>query len=251
MAKFGKILLKERKGVKRAERSEVFLAVQKELKVPLTGLKPTNAGYVAFTERESDIDKLLTKKANEIIKKLGLETNVPPKVRAQRSVICRQLDPHVGARTADEIKTEINSSNSSLTVEQIIKFRDYTHVFKIEFETTDMAERAAMHGILSFNVKISPAQIEREKHYDILICFNCYKLDAHTQAYCDVPRRDVCSECSGNHNYRDCTSEYKKCLNCEGPHRTMAMICPVRKRIIESIKRQRKTYRGRSDRGRK
>ena len=48
----------------------------------------------------------------------------------------------------------------------------------------------------------------------------------------------VCSECAGNHSFKECTSRIKKCLNCHGPHRTMAMACPLKKEIIKRKRRE-------------
>ena len=47
-----------------------------------------------------------------------------------------------------------------------------------------------------------------------------------------------CSECGGDdHKWTECRNENKKCLNCGGPHRTLAMACPVKKEKIRE-KRQ-------------
>ena len=104
MVKFGRITLKGIREGDVACRADVFLNIQKELKVPLTGLKEIKIGYLAFTETESDLDKLLTKKATDTLAKLGLQTSVPPKIRAQRAVICRQIDSYVGEHTQEELR---------------------------------------------------------------------------------------------------------------------------------------------------
>ena len=96
-----------------------------------------------------------------------------------------------------------------------------------------MANKAIENGILAFNLKITPSQIQKERFVDLLMCFNCYALENHPTKDCpnlNSPKK--CSECSGDHDYRQCTSNTKKCLNCQGPHRTMAMSCPQRKKLI-------------------
>ena len=65
MVRFGKIVLKGAGEGAIADRAAVFLGIQKELKVLLTGLKPIKSGYLAMTETEQDVDKLLTVKARE------------------------------------------------------------------------------------------------------------------------------------------------------------------------------------------
>lgn len=240
MVKFGKIVLKGIRDREVASRGDIFRRVQGEIKVPLTGLKEIKVGLLAFTEREEDVDKLLTGKAGKILEELGLETSVPPKVRAQRSIICRQVDSYVGGSSDRDLKVEIEKSNNVRVVE-VIKFRDYTHVFKVELETTEMAARLKMRGVLAFNVKISPDQIETETYIDVQICFNCYKLDDHPTARCPEARKTVCSECSGAHSFRECPPDApKRCLNCGGAHRTMAMSCPQKKEIIKRKREEEK-----------
>ena len=184
------------------------------------------------------IDRLLTKNATDTLTKLGLKTSVPPKIRAQRAIICRQIDSFVGERGDREIADEIERCNTGLRISLVIKFGTHTHVFKVEFENTQMAERVVANGMLCFNVKISPTHIQREEYHDIQVCFNCYELDDHIQLHCKQPRQDRCSECTGDHNYRVCNSEIKKCLNCGGSHRTLAMSCPERKHIIKQRKEE-------------
>ncbi|KAF2346903.1 hypothetical protein FHG87_022342 [Trinorchestia longiramus] len=58
-------------------------------------------------------------------------------------------------------------------------------------------------------------------------------MEHHATEDCPNPNLTVCSECTGNHTYKNCTSSIKKCLNCQGDHRTMAMSCPTRKTIIK------------------
>ena len=233
MTKFSKILLRAIDTVPTKE--QVFAIVFKELNSPLTGLKLVRNGYLAFMEREEDLDKLLSKKAQDALKKIGLETKIPPKIRCQRSVICRQIDSYVGSHTEEELLQEINNNNHNKAIE-VIKFKDHTHLFKKEFQNTEMAIAAMTNGILCFNTRITPRQMEKEKHTDILMCFICYKIEDHVKANCPTPNKIACSECTGDHFFKDCKATHKKCLNCQGPHRTMAMGCPLKK---EAIKRKR------------
>ena len=78
--------------------------------------------------------------------------------------------------------------------------------------------------------------MHQEKHTDVLMCFTCYKIESHVKANCPTPTKVVCSEYNGEHFHTECTSEIKKCVNCLGNHRTMAMSCPMKK---EALKRKR------------
>jgi hypothetical protein len=215
------------------DRALIFETIQKQLKLPLTGLRDVKNGFSAFTEFERDIEALLTKNAREKLGALGLEARLPPKVKAQRSVICRRIDPYVGSHDKNELLSDIERNNHHLKVTEVIKFKHHTHVFKIEFETIGMAQHALQNGILCCHVRISPDQIKQEEYVDVLMCFKCYKLNEHTTKDCPTPNLIICSECTGNHDFRECKATVKKCINSQGDHRTMAMSCPKKKEAIK------------------
>ncbi|KAG0418895.1 hypothetical protein EQH57_0636 [Dictyocoela roeselum] len=227
MSRFGKIYLRLIGNRQPPERAKIFQTVQQQLKLPLTGLRPVKNGFNAFTEREEDVEKLLSIDAKKKLSALGLEVKLPPKIKAARSIICRQVDAYVGEHSKEEIHTEIERCNDNLRVSEVVKFGVHSHVFKVELETIDMANRVVENGFLLFHCKISPSQIKREEYIDILMCFKCYKIENHTTKDCPTPDIVVCSECTGDHDYRNCPSFTKKCINCKGPHRTMAMSCPA------------------------
>ena len=216
----------------------VFETIQKNIKVPLIGLRDSKIGFNAITEFDTDIDQLLEVKARDTLKNIGLEAKLPPNVRARRSVVCRKIDSYVGTHSKEELKSEINKLNQHAQVEEIVKFGSYTHVFKIEFQTVAMAKHALQNGLLCFTVRRPPSQIEAEQYIDILMCFRCYKLEEHSTNNCPTPNQIICSECTGNHSFKDCTSQIKKCVNCLGPHRTMAMMCPLKKKLIKEKREQ-------------
>lgn len=128
------------------------MRLYKEIKISLTGLKPVKNGYFAYTEFEDEVEKLLTDKAKTTLNNIGLDATLPPKVRAQRSIICRQLDVSVGENSAEDLKLDIDRRNPLLQVQEIVKLKNYTHVFKIEFKTTKMADIASQNGLLCYNL---------------------------------------------------------------------------------------------------
>ncbi|KAF9754362.1 hypothetical protein NGRA_3354, partial [Nosema granulosis] len=233
MLQFGKLFLRFSNPKKPPGKKEVFEVLQKRLEIPLTGIREVKDGFNVFTEREHDVEKMLTDTARAILNQVGLVASLPPEIRAQRSVICRQIDCYVGGHSSDELKEEIERSNRNLEVSEVIKFKNYTHIFKVEFASSEKARSAVENGFLCCHMKISSSQIEQEKYIDLLMCFNCYSYEDHLTKDCPTPDVVRCSECSGPHNFRDCREETKKCLNCKGAHRTMAMSCPVKKDLIK------------------
>ena len=152
----------------------VFETLMLHLNIPLIGLKPTKVGFLAITEQQSEIDKILNNNAKDKLRAIGLDAKLPVKLKAERSVICRKIDSSVGEMSKEEIKEDISSRNVLLDAEEVTKFGSYTHLFKVEFKTIEQAQRALQNGFLCGNTKISSHQIEKEEFTDILICFNCY-----------------------------------------------------------------------------
>ena len=64
-------------------------------------------------------------------------------------------------------------------------------------------------------------------------CFRCYAYDDHLTINCTKPRDyKVCSEpSSSNHNWRNCQTLTKNCINCSGVHKTLSNQCPRVKMI--------------------
>ena len=230
-----KLLLRCSERLTLPTKKQVYDVMMGELNSCLTGLRETGNGYNAYFDQERDMDRVLTAKGKAALKKLTLEVRIPPKMKARRSVICRKIDSYVGERSKDEMKAEIEHQNSRLKVDEIVKFKDYTHVFKIVFTSAEMAEIAQSEGIKCFNMKISSSQIQQEEYVDLLLCFHCYKWESHTTRDCpDRAKTQKCSECTEEHNYRDCGNTFKKCINCNGNHRTMSMACPMKKKAISN-----------------
>ena len=236
----GKLLLRALNYDRIPTKKTVFETLLLHLNVPLIGLKPTKVGYLAITEFQHEIDKILNSQAKEKLSAIGLEAKLPIKLKTERSLICRRVDSSIGEMSKEELKEDMNSRNTQLEVVEVTKFGSYTHLFKIELRTIEQAQRVLQNGLLCGHTKIASHQIEKEEFTDILICFNCYKLEDHTSANCPKKGTIVCSECAGHHHFKECNSNIKKCLNCGGPHRTMAMSCPKKKEIIKQKRNQTK-----------
>lgn len=161
MPQFGNILMRFTDIKKPPDKRKLFELLQRDLRVHLTALKEVKSGYNAFTEQEGEVQRLLTEEARDKLKTLGLEVKLPPKVKANRAVICRQIDPYVGERSKEEITAEIEHCNSNLRVAELIKFGTHSHVFKVEFTTTEMAQHVIERGFLCCNMRISASQIQR------------------------------------------------------------------------------------------
>lgn len=141
---------------------------------------------------------------------------MPPELKAKRSVFVRKVDEVVGKQNAEDIKEEIERQNSWLKVDEVIKIKDYTHVFKLTCEDTHMADRIKQQGFLAFNVLITPEQIKQEIYTNLLTCFNCYTFEKHPTKDCPNKNNNYCSTCGqDDHTFRDCENTFIGCLNCK------------------------------------
>ena len=119
---------------------------------------------------------------------------------------------------------------------KVIKIKEYTHVMKLEFQTVEEAERALERGLLLFNMHVSSEQISRDEFVNVLTCFRCCWYDDHPTKSC-TETKIICSECSEEgHKWSECKSQTKRCINCRGTHRTLAMSCPIKRDVINRIK---------------
>lgn len=232
------VRLKQQDKQRPVETRKIVELAYGKFNVPFTRIFSTNDGFKVICRDEQDADKMHSKEAKGELGKLGLLVITPPETKAKRSIIIRQLDQIIGSNTPEDIKQELEKENEWIRVEEVVKIKDYTHIIKIRLEEISMAQKAQQHGILAYNMAISPNQIEQEKYVHIRTCFNCYQMEDHLTKECPYSDLKICSECSETgHTYKDCKNSEKACINCkrngnQANHRTLAMSCPLRKTII-------------------
>lgn len=210
-----------------------------EFQVPFTRIFVTNDGFKAICKDDQDADKILSREVRNKFNDEGLIVIMPPELKARRSVFVRQVDSDVGKHTAEELKQDIELRNARLKISEVVKIKDYTHVFKISFEETSMADEVIMNGFLTYNMSITSGQISREKFVSLLTCFTCYKYEEHSTKDCPEKGKKYCSNCAAEgHTFNECNNPSAGCLNCKRNgdeyqnHRTLAMACPIKKLLI-------------------
>ena len=172
------------------------------------------------------------------LKKEGYEIVQTPQEKANRSIYCRNLDPTIAQLNPTEIKETIEKQNEWIKIEETIKMKNTAPIIKIVCKNENMAQKSTQNGLYAGYTRIPPHKIAIEEYTDLLLCFHCYEYESHPTYQC--PHKDEkkpCSECSSkNHDFTQCTQTFKKCLNCNGPHKTTAMRCPYRKLKMEEKK---------------
>lgn len=209
-----------------------------------TRIITTKDGYIVLTRTDEDTEHLLSKDVSTQLKSKGFTPVTPPELKAKRTTIITRLDNHIYNNTPEDIKNEIINQNSWLSeddIEEIYKFPN-SNTIKIIFLQTSAAKKAQTNGLLLFSMSIPPNQIQEETYIHIITCMRCYALEDHHTSQCQKPKEyKICSECGElGHTWFTCLNEEKRCINCGNNHRTLAMRCPERKKLITE-KRQANT----------
>lgn len=222
-------------------RTNNLLEILTQNDIYITRLDPLTDGFVIITGTDDERDKIFKQKTQKELNEAGFLTITPPELRASRSVIIPRTANHIYKNDEEEIKEEINNNNewAKNNIDNIFKFPN-SKTIKITFKETCFAKKALSDGIKLFHMRIPHNDIKQEEFYNINTCFRCYVMEDHYTNQCKKPADyKVCSECSStSHTWRDCLSSNKRCLNCQGEHRTLAAKCPLRKEIIKKNKKE-------------
>ena len=183
----------------------------------------------------------------ESLKQENFKVHIPLEYTAMRTIVAKQLDQIIDHYQDEDIKCNIEQTNTWCKVESVYRLNTPSKMMKITFITPEMAQRALRDGIYILNQSIPTRNLEKEIYIKIKPCYNCFGYD-HATRECNQERKTVCAFCaSENHKQKDCTNNEPKCVNCGGDHRTLAAACPIRKRIIkEKSKQMRERARSRS-----
>ena len=201
-------------------------------------IEEQNRNHFVVVSSDEVVEKLLTSKIKEAFRREDFEILTPPQFNAERTVVIRNIDPIITEVDIEELKNDVERRNEWAKITEMIKIPNMPKILKIKFENATMTKAACEKGLLIYNQSVPPANVEKDIFVNITPCFKCYKYN-HKTDDCLTPDAILCSECSANtHTFRNCTSETKKCLNCQGNHRTFAARCPIRKNLIKEKKKE-------------
>jgi len=207
---------------------KVLLQVLYKYEVHCSNIVEKKDCFVAFCDRNAS--NVFTSACLEALKELNCLPIVPDELKCARSAIIFNCDTMITQYTEDQIKKDIEECND-INVLSVIKLNKKS--IKIEFQDESTCKRVVTSGIFMFHLSIPVSCITQDIHIDVVMCYSCYKLDDHIGKDCPNKGIKLCSVCSSNtHRHLDCQSNVKKCLNCNGPHNTLALSCPERKKVI-------------------
>ena len=204
----------------------------------LTSLKSHASGFAAITDKQEDIDKLLSSQTSDKLKKVNVYPIPPVSYLASRTLLVRGLDEEYGKMSNTELTSLVKQRIDK--VEEVIQFPTKTRFIKLIFDNASDPQRYLREGIKIGFQRIPPSQLNKDTVITVIICYKCYALDSHEAKDCKATN-PTCSNCSSNeHDFRTCTTPKAqfKCVNCTkrnkkaDDHHTMSPKCPLQKEIV-------------------
>ena len=192
----------------------------------------SRSGFLIISS-DDVIERLMTPSVKENLLKDNLEVVTPLEFQANRTIVLRNIDSIITTIDSDELKEDLEQRNDWLKVQEVIKIPTAPKILKIRTENAEMVRAAEEKGILIYNMSVPPSSISRDTFVRLDVCFRCYSFH-HKTNDCPTPNVVICSECADNtHTYRNCNNNWKRCINCQGDHRTLSAKCPKRKELIQ------------------
>lgn len=192
----------------------------------VSGIIPISDGFIILTTNDNELDNIFNNKTDRTLEEQEFIPQIPPQLRANRSVLIFKVDNHIFNNETESIKEEIITKNEWVgNINQVHKF-PINNTLKITFDEPSKAQKAQETGLKLFSMRLPKQDIKQETFYSIITCkkSTSYK---------------ICSECSEEgHIWKECSYNIKKCITCNGDHGTLAMRCPKRKEIINNKKKQ-------------
>ena len=177
-------------------------------------LKEINRNIFLIITSDEVADRLITNNIKESLRKDEFEVMTPPEFNAKRTLVLKNIDSLITTVDEEELKNDLENRNQWLKVTEVIKIPNAPKILKVKTEGTEMVKQACEKGILIYNQSVPAYNVEKEVFVYLTPCYKCYKY-SHTTDNCPTPDNIICSECaSKDHNYKECTSDRKKCVNC-------------------------------------
>ena len=200
---------------------------------------------IIVVNNDDDIDLLQSEEIQEKLFALKLKV-VTNNSNKDKVIFVSKVRPFMAEYEPEDIIQDVNRNNNvDVKALFIIKRRDYKEgqpiALKIIFNTVEDTDKILQRGIKVKRMSIPPIFIHKEEPIVVIQCFKCFNFGHNFQA-CKSPHA-FCSQCAGKHNYRECTSEFRKCILCGDAHLAVARECIARKEHIRNLNEEQKTKR--------
>ena len=206
--------------------------------IKVTSAWNTSGNFFVKLENHVDADKLFSIQVLSLLENSSFYPVLPPEIRVNRTIFVRNLDTDIVSESKEAIIQELSKCNNWCSVTDVVTF-SRSHCMKVTFSDTSMTEKALQIGLFMFHMHIPCFNISRDIYIHILRCYSCFAIDNHATHECpkklENPNFKLCSNCSNpSHERSSCTArpEDFKCVNCHENHHSLAMKCPIRRKII-------------------
>lgn len=227
-------------GLTQEARKSLSKLLFERMKIKYSRIVEAGDCYAVVCLDEANVDLLIQTNSIKTLKDNGFDLIMPPHLRARKCVIVRGLDSELNTWNEAQLKEDMEIRNEWAKIEEVYRMKNINHMIKIRFQEISMARKACDQGVALHSTHLAPQQIEMEDFIPLTPCFVCYKYD-HLTKDCNIKGMKICSECAAiGHTYKECTSTEKKCINCDGTHRTLAAICPIRKELLKEKREEKK-----------
>ena len=192
-----------------------------------------------------NIDKMLKEEVREYLANKGLQIQYLRKYEAARIVMFKNVDSMIAALSEAEIAAHIDKVYKT---KKIIKIPNNSHIMKVIFHTSEIADKAVKEGLSISFQKFDGRNIEKEEFIPVVPCYRYYNYE-HQKRHCSkAADYKFCSNCAAEgHTFNDCNVTILKCIDCGKDHRTLVAKCAIRKTIIRNkIKEKRARSRSRT-----
>lgn len=99
-------------------------------------------GFVIITASDTDLDNIFNNETDKELFKDNYTPQIPPQLRANRSVLLTSVDQHISQNDDEEIKSELSEKNEWISnITQIHKFPS-GNIIKITFSDSQQAKKS-------------------------------------------------------------------------------------------------------------
>ena len=215
---------------------ELITSICPEL-TPIDCFLARSHGLITFSRNQSTTI-LFTPETLQKFDRHNVKPRPPKAYYVEKSIFVSNVRPYITCLSAKELIANFNNLNEDLTAESIFTITTNNPnraILKITLVSKEQVERALVQGLWLRGMKFEPENIQKEKENKVNQCYKCFSFE-HSTKNCKQPNQ-ICSICTENHNYRDCTAKDDpnkiKCNNCGGKHISIARSCPTRKQKIQ------------------
>ena len=197
-------------------------------------MKKVHDGKGAFfaIANEDHLEKILSEESRDTFRWEEFEVVPPIEYNSLKTIVVKHLDYMIDSYTDEDIIESIERLNQWATVESIYRIPTTIKMLKVRFQNQQMVQVAIEKGIVILHQHIPHWNIEKELFIRLTPCRNCYQYN-HREKDCKEAKAIRCTFCAGEHKQHECKATQACCINCGGPHRTLAATCKVRKDLIK------------------